>query len=104
MFSKSSHHRNRLPRTNLGSRHFPLPDPAAAGSLIRDRRWLIAAFEDRVVQIRSVRFAGVEPHYYAGLMRIDFHSAHTLEFQQRLTQSAHAFVAIFAFACDLDRF
>ena len=50
-----------------------------------------------------MRFAGVKPHYYAGPLRIDFHSAHTLEFQQRLAQSAHAFVAIFAFGCDLDR-
>src|ERR1700730_18471442 len=104
MFSGSSSGWNRLPRINLGPRHFPLPDSTTTGRLIRHWRRFITAFENRVVQIRSVRLAGIEPHYYAGFLRIDFHRAHALDFQQRLAQSTHAFLAIVAFSRDLDGF
>src|SRR6266404_5315776 len=131
MFSGSPRHRHRLPRINLGSRHIPLPHPAATESLkcgralasrvradgrIRDteaaptlqsprkRRWFVAAFQNRVVQIGRVNLARIEPHCYPLSFRIGNDVAHTFYSQERLAQLAHAFVAIFSLGCYLNCF
>ena len=51
-----------------------------------------------------MRFAGIECDDDALVPEIDFHTLHTFDFHEWSTQLSHAFVAIFAFGCDLDRF
>jgi len=72
--------------------------------LIRLRCRLVAALQDRVVQIGRVRFARIESDDNSPVLRIDLYIAHAFDFQQRLAQFLHAFLIVIAFGRDLDRF
>ena len=139
MFSGPARHRDRLPRTDLGTRHVSLPDAAATGSIARHSersrgiplcylevsprvpstplrfarddapsishwRRLIAALQNRVVQIGHMRFACIERDDYPFMLQIDFYVLHSGNVLQHRSQFAHALIAIFAFGRDLDRF
>src|SRR5262249_31201610 len=125
MFPGSTRDRHRLPRTDLGTGHVSLPHAAAAGgvnfcsvapratlsavrdrrySLVCDRRWLISAFQDCVVQIGWMRFARIERDDYAFVRKIDFYVFHPRNVLQARSQFPHALIAIFTFRGDLDRF
>src|SRR5882724_912005 len=51
-----------------------------------------------------MRFAGIERDDHAFMLKIDFYVFHPGNFLQYRAQLAHAFIAIFAFSGDLDRF
>jgi len=72
--------------------------------LIRLRRGFVAVFQNRVVQIGSVRFARVERDDDAFTREIDGDIAHAVNFHQHWAQFSYARIAIFAFSCDLDCF
>jgi hypothetical protein len=72
--------------------------------LVHRRRRFIAAFQNGVVQIRRMRLARVKRHDDALPFEIDFHIANSVYFHKRAAQPAHAFIAIFAFRRNFDRF
>src|SRR5438309_1030626 len=80
LFSFARSDRNRLSRINLGSRDISLPDPAAAGDLIRFRRGFVAAFQNRVVEVGRVRFARIEFNDDPFALQIDGHILDTADF------------------------
>jgi hypothetical protein len=51
-----------------------------------------------------MRFARVKCDDYALVREIDHYILHAVDFHQGRAQLTHAFIAIFAFSCDLDRF
>ena len=51
-----------------------------------------------------MRFARIEAHNYALVREIDFYILHPRNVFQQRSQFAHAFIAIFTFRGDLDRF
>jgi hypothetical protein len=51
-----------------------------------------------------MRFACIKCDDYAFMREIDHHILHAVDLHQDGTQLVHAFIAIFAFGCDLDRF
>ncbi len=67
-------------------------------------RRLIAALQDCVVQIGRMRFARVECDDHALVREIDFYVSHSGNVLQHRSQFAHAFIAIFTFSGDFDRF
>ena len=67
-------------------------------------RRLIAALQDCVMQIGRMRFAWVECDNHALVREIDFYVFHSGNFLQHRSQFAHAFIAIFTFSRDFDRF
>jgi hypothetical protein len=69
-------------------------------------RWreLVAALQNRVVQIGRVRFARVERHPDVLRFWISDHFFHAVDFHQRPTQTAHALVAVVALRRDIDPF
>ena len=56
------------------------------------------------MEIGGVRFAGVECHDDALMFEVDFYVTDSINFHERSAELSYAFVAIFAFGCDLDRF
>jgi len=67
-------------------------------------RRLIAALQDRVMQIGRMRFARIECDDHALVREIDFYVSHSRNILQHRSQFAHAFIAIFTFSGDFDRF
>ena len=51
-----------------------------------------------------MRFSRIKCNDHALALEIDFYILHAVDFHQDGAQLAHAFVAIFAFGCDLDCF
>ena len=64
----------------------------------------IAALQDCVVQIGWMRFARIERDDHALVREIDFYVLHPGNVLQHRSQFAHAFIAIFTFSGDFDRF
>src|SRR5580700_10614139 len=56
------------------------------------------------MQIGCVRLSRVKRDEDALAFKIDVHLLHAVNFHERRAQLAHAFVAVFAFGRDLDRF
>jgi len=56
------------------------------------------------MKIRRVGFAWVEHEDHALALDVDFHLLHSGNLFQHRAQSAHAFIAIFPFCADFDRF
>src|ERR1043166_4502694 len=71
---------------------------------VRLRGGFVAALQDRVVKIGCVGLTRVEGDDDALALKIDSDIFDADDFHQRRAQSADAFVAIFAFRRDLDRF
>ena len=51
-----------------------------------------------------MRFARIECYDDTLMFEVDFYVTNSINFHERPAQLSHAFVAIFAFGCDLDRF
>ena len=128
-FPRSPHHRNRLPRIDLGAGHISLPHPAAASSLISVatvcrrrsiraipknlrgaivliRLWpgLVTALQNRVMKIGGMRLTRIKCDDDALMREIHHHILHPVDFHQDGAQLTHALIAIFAFSCNLDGF
>jgi len=73
-------------------------------NLIGDPRGLVAASQNRVVQIGRVRLPCVKSDNDSRVFWVDRDITNTFEFQQGLAQVAHARFAIFARGRDLDGF
>jgi hypothetical protein len=71
---------------------------------ISNRGGLVAAFQNRIVEVGNVRFACVERYDHALALWINFDLANAVYAHERLPQSSHAFVAILPFGCDFDCF
>jgi len=85
-------------RAGLALRRFgepPLP--------IRHGGGFIAAFQNRVVQVRRVNFARVEFHGHTLVGEINNDVEHPGNFHQHRAQLAHACIAILSFGRNLDR-
>jgi len=87
---------------NVGAHRSDAPYQDAPS--IGDWRGFIAAFQNCVVQIGSMRFARVERDDHTLAPEIDFHVLHSGNVLQHWPQFAHALIAIFAFSGDFDRF
>ena len=72
--------------------------------LVRRGPRLVAALQNRVVEIGRVRLARVKCDDDPLMTEINFHTLYTFDFPERPAQLSHAFVAIFAPGCDVDRF
>jgi hypothetical protein len=72
--------------------------------LVRLGPGLITALQNRVVEIGRVRLARVKCDDDPLMTEINFHTLYAFDFPERPAQLSHAFVAIFALGCDLDRF
>jgi hypothetical protein len=68
--------------------------------VIAEWRWLVAALQDRVMQVGRVCFAGIEGNDDALVAKIDFHIANAVDPHERRPQFSDAFIAIFAFSRD----
>src|SRR5438094_10092139 len=81
-------------------------------SAVIDRRYsssatgagLLAAFQDRVVQIGYVCLARIERHDHPLPFEIDFHIANSVYLHKRPTQFSYTFIAILALRRNFDRF
>src|SRR5436309_3784953 len=102
MLSESPRHRNRLSRSNLGTRHVSLPDAATTGRLDRKkhptpnfqrstsnseaafgvrrccssisyRPGFVTAIQNCVVKIRRMRFACIERDDHLLVLEVDFY-------------------------------
>jgi hypothetical protein len=51
-----------------------------------------------------MRFPGIKCNDHALALEVDFYILYAVDFHQDGAQLAHAFLAIFAFSCDLDCF
>jgi len=71
---------------------------------ICDRRWFIAALQDSIVYVRSMRFAWVERDDHKLALEINFYVLHSGNVLHHWPQFAHALIAIFTFGGDFDRF
>ena len=78
--------------------------PYQNAPLIRDWRRLIAAFQNCIVQIGWMRFARIERDNHTLALDMDFYVLHPGNVLQHRSQFAHAFIAIFTFSGDFDRF
>ena len=56
------------------------------------------------MKLRRMCFACIKRDDDALMPEINFHVLHAFDFHEWRAQLSHAFVAIFAFGCDLDRF
>ena len=56
------------------------------------------------MQIGGMRFAWIERDNHALVREIDFYVSHSGNILQHRSQFAHAFIAIFTFSGDFDRF
>ena len=56
------------------------------------------------MKIRRMCFAGIKRDDDALMFEVDFYVADSINFHERSAEFSHAFVAIFALGCDLDRF
>ena len=56
------------------------------------------------MKLRRMCFACIKRDDDALVPEINFHVLHAFDFHEWRAQLSHAFVAIFAFGCDLDRF
>jgi len=121
-FSKSSRHRDRFPRTNLGPWHISLPDPAAASRVryrrltsiacglgnrpclsLRPRSGLVTGAQDRVVKVGRVCFARIKCDDDPLVPEIDFYVVHSLNFHEGRAELLDSTMVILALGGDLDR-
>ena len=72
--------------------------------IIRERRWLVAALQDRVMQIGRVSLARIEGDDDVLAEDIDHHILHAANFYERWSQPSHALITILAFRRNFYRF
>jgi hypothetical protein len=70
--------------------------------VIRERRRFVTAAQNRVVQIGRVGFSGIKRYDYSLMLCIYPDVAHSFDAHERLSQFAHAFIAILPFRRDRD--
>jgi len=73
-------------------------------ALVRLGAGFITALHNRVMEIGRVRLARVKCDDDPLMTEINFHTLYAFEFPERPAQLSHAFIAILALGCDLDRF